>query len=107
MTRVFDGMARTLVRTFGGAVSITPVGGTARDIQAIFREIPFAFETENGRELRDIKPVLAARASDVADLRRGALVAPGNGKTYRYLSSQKLGSPSADGLTEIALELVE
>ena len=103
----FGGIAGTLSRVFGGVVTVTPAGGEARDIQAIFRHRPHRVDAENGVEITTNVPILRASISDVADLSEGDLVDPKDGVTYRYLFQENPESPAADALVNCHLEVAE
>jgi hypothetical protein len=103
---VFDGMGSLCVGVFGDSVSVTPPGGVARDMRAIFREQPEPVLGADGFEIMTVMPTLSALGTDVADLIPDGTVDPGNGKIYRCIAPMKSGSPAADAIIKIQLERI-
>ncbi|HGG04731.1 MAG TPA: hypothetical protein ENK28_04680 [Aliiroseovarius sp.] len=104
MTRLFDGVADVISRTFGDTVSVTPDGGVPRDIIGIFRDSEVPLMHDGGVEVIAAVPILSAHRDDVADMVPDGLVQPGNGKTYRAVAKLDHGSPDPRGFVDIQLE---
>lgn len=106
MSRIFDGIADTINSVFGDTVSVTPEGGAAKDIRAIFRVGEVPVMTESGTETIAPFPTLTVHRTDLAGLIPNGTVAPGNGETYRCVAKMDGGSPDPRGLVAIQLEKI-
>lgn len=106
MTRLFDGIADTISSVLGDTVNVTPPGGAATDIRAIFRDGEVPVMTDSGTETIAPFPTLTGHRTEVMSLVPDGIVDPGNGKTYRCLASMDGGSPDPRGFVVIQLELV-
>lgn len=104
MTSVFDGMGDILTGVLGDVVTVTPPGGVAADIQAIFRDADVPVQTDEGVELLDGVPRLRAARDDVATAIGGGVVELGDGRRFKLLAEMKTGNPDPRGLTTIQLE---
>lgn len=105
MTRIFDGIADTISSVLGDAVTVTPPGGVAITIQAIFRDAEIPVMNDNGTETISPFPTLTAHRTDAVAIVPDGIVVPGNGKTYRCVASMDGGSPDPRGFVAIQLEL--
>lgn len=95
---VFDGLPDIFTGAFGEAVTVTPAGGEAREIRAIFRRRPREqFGAGIGGRV-SFEATLAARTADVADLADGAAVEIG-ARSYTVAAIQ----PDDKGMTQISL----
>lgn len=72
MASPFDGLADVFVGTLGEAVTVTPTGGSAREITALVVRRPF-----DDVGITQGRPMFHARASDVSDLADGDSVTIG------------------------------
>ncbi|WP_353472328.1 hypothetical protein PVT71_13630 [Salipiger sp. H15] len=106
MPSVFAGMTGILDAVLGDAVTVQPKGGAERTERAVFREGPVLVLGQNGQEVPTVLPTLSGDRRALADLVRGSRVAPGNGKTYRVLSSLPSGSPAEDSRLTLELEMI-
>lgn len=106
MTSVFDGIGTLTAAIFGATVSVTPQGGVARDVQAVFREEPTAVLTQDGTEITTILPTLRGPRGLIADLEVDGTVRPGNGKEYRVVASIQTSNPAPDGHMVLQLEMI-
>ena len=104
MASIFDGIGTLTTGLFGDVVSVTPDGGLAREIQAVFRETPAPVLTDEGGEIMTVVPTLIAVAGDVADLVPYGIVRPDNGKVYRVIDKVPSGSPADDATMILRLE---
>lgn len=99
-------MAGVLGAVLGTSVSWTPHGGSATDIDAIFREDPVAEADDQGREILVTMPSLRVQRPAAVAIARGDIVEPGNGKTYRILNKHPSGSPASDAFVLFELEIL-
>lgn len=106
MSRIFDGIAGILTGVFGDTVTATPVGGSAGDIQGIFRDSDVPVLNDAGAETISPFPTIVMHRDDAAALIPGGLVEPGNGSTYKCLAKMDGGSPDPRGLVTVQLEKV-
>lgn len=104
MSSLFDGMGALISATFGATVTVTPVGGPPRMVDAVFREGPITVLSQDGVEVTTVIPTLVGEGRLFDDLVPDGVVDPGNGKTYRCIFSQPSGSPAVDALITIQLE---
>lgn len=103
---IFDGVAGVLNDVFGSPVTITPAGGAAYEITAIFRiEDDVIADGEGGAIVGDV-PRLSVQAPASDALKKGDLVAPGDGTIYRLGARHATGSPAPDRFTKFDLEEV-
>lgn len=107
MAGIFDGITGLLVGVFGGSVTWTPTGGSATEIDAVFREEPVRVPDEDGGEILIEFPTLRVQKPVANGLARGDLIAPGNGKTYTIGAPHGTGSPAADAFVVFELEVQE
>lgn len=107
MTSIFDGLGTLTADVFGASVSVTPPGGTMREVRAVFREEPTAVLTQDGTEIPTILPTLRGPRSLIADLVTDSEVIPGNGKIYRVVASIQTSNPAPDGHMVLQLELID
>jgi len=94
---VFDGLPDVFAATFGEAVVITPVGGEARTITAVFRreaDRDGAFDRSGQVHVAR----LSARAADVHDMTDGAEVTAGG-------ADWLAGAPGFDGRGMAVMDL--
>lgn len=106
MTSVFDGLAGPVRAIFGATVTVTPQGGSGRQITAIFREDYLIVTEEDGIETATRAPVLTLDRRELADLLPGGTCAPGNGKTYRLIARLGEPGPAPDGNVPVRLERI-
>ncbi|WP_226628419.1 hypothetical protein [Alloyangia pacifica] len=106
MTSVFAGMTGILDAVLGDSVTVQPKGGAERAEQAVFREGPVLVLGRDGQEVTTVLPTLSGDRLKLQDLMRGSTVKPGNGKTYRVLSSMPSGSPADDARLTLKLEMI-
>ena len=108
MTSLFDGMAGLLSDVFGAPVVLTPPGGDAFTVQALFREAPTEVVGEDGRGVWIEAPTVKVRRDLVAGIERLWHVAPSTapGRDFRVLSVHPSGSPAADAFLIAVLEEV-
>lgn len=109
MTGIFDGLGSLIRDTFGSNVQVTPHMGVTRTVKARFREQPIQIPGPEGVEVTTILPIVDVDRAEVADmlptkLRPGAVIDPGNGRTYRCVDDLNSGSPATDALVTIQLE---
>ncbi|TQS74024.1 hypothetical protein ERN12_05955 [Rhodobacteraceae bacterium] len=104
MMGVFEGMAGVLSDVLGAPVRYLPATGRPRDIQSIFREEPVTVTGDDGRDVLIVAPSWRVSRDLVAELARGDLVQPGNGRTYKVVNHMPTGSPACDGLLLCELE---
>lgn len=103
----FRGVAGSLSRVFGGTVTILYGTGSAREINAIFRNQPRMVDAQNGVEIETLVPVLRGSKADLADLNEGDLVDPKDGEIYRVLFPMQSASPASDALITLQMEIVQ
>ncbi|GAB5431216.1 MAG: hypothetical protein EpisKO_05860 [Epibacterium sp.] len=103
----FRGVASSLARAFGGTVTLHHGTPQARDVVAIFRQVPRRVDAHNGLEIETLVPVLRAPRDALADLSEGDLVDPRDGQIYRFLFVEDSPSPASDGLVSAQLEVVQ
>ena len=103
----FRGVAGQLSRAFGGTVTIHHGTPAARDVTAVFRQVPRRIDARNGAEIETLVPVLRASREIIADLDEGDLIAPGDGQVYRFLFPEETASPASDALVTAQLEVAE
>lgn len=106
MTGLFDGMGTIVAGVLGAPVTVTPLGGNPRSIEAAFREGPRMVAGEDGFERQTVLPTLTGLQSDLADLVPGGIVEPGNGRSYKVTGWMPTGSPASDAMAELGLERV-
>lgn len=106
MTSIFDGMGPTLRALLGGSVSVTPVGGSAQTVTAIFRASESVMTQLDGFERQSFLPVVHVNRADLAKFPVRAMVEPGDGKKYRVVAPLNSGSPAFDANVPVQLELV-
>lgn len=106
MASIFDGLGTLTAAVFGTAVSVTPRNGTARTVQAVFREEPVPVLTQDGTEIPTILPTLRAPRGQISDLVADSTVRPGNGKEYRVVAPFQTGNPASDGHMVLQLEMI-
>lgn len=106
MASIFDGLGTLTAAVFGSAVSVIPLGGIARTVQAVFREEPVPVLTQDGTEIPTILPTLRAPRGQIGDLVADSAVRPGNGKEYRVVASILTGNPAPDGHLVLQLEMI-
>lgn len=104
MTGIFDGMAGVLNGLFGAPVTITPDGGEPAVLRGVFREEPVEVADGDNGSVIDVAITLRVQRPGADDVETGAIVAPGNGKTYRIMNRITSGSPAADGFTVFELK---
>ena len=104
MTGIFDGVAGMLNVVFGAPVTITPERGPAVETRGLFREEPVVIGQGEGGDILDVQTVLKIQRPTADDIKTGAVVAPGNGKTYRVINRLPSGSPAADAFVTFQLE---
>lgn len=102
----FKGVAGALSRAFGGTVTLHFSTPAARDVRAIFRNVPRRVPAHNGVEIETLIPVLRGARSDLSDLSEGDLVDPKDGEIYKFLFHEETANPASDGLVTAQLELV-
>jgi len=102
----FRGVAASLARAFGGTVTLHPGAPQARDIQAVFRQVPRRVDGHNGVEIETLIPVLRAPRHELADLSEGDLVDPKDGQIYKFLFREESASPASDALITAQLEVI-
>lgn len=107
MTHVFDGMGPLIRDVFGGSVTVTPSGGAARSIRAVFREAELIVMESEGMEVTTLAPVLTLAKGEAADLVPGGTCAPGDGRSYRIIGYVRRGTPAADGNVALQLERLD
>lgn len=95
---VFDGLPDALLDNIGEAVTVTPGGGTARTITAIYKA-PQALSLTSDVGQRE--PMIRARTTDVSDLGDGDQV-EARGRTFRV----RYRDVGIRGLTTMHLEEV-
>ena len=98
-------MAGVLNDTFGGPVIWQNRHGGQQEIIGIFREQPVASADDADREILVIMPTLSVQRPLADEIERGDLIIAPNGKTYRVLNRHPGGSPAADALVIIELEI--
>ena len=103
----FNGVAGSLSRVFGGTVTILYGTGSARAVNAIFRNQPRMVDGQNGVQIEAIIPVLRGSKADLADLDEGDLVDPQDGEIYRILFAEQSASPASDALITLQMEIVQ
>lgn len=75
---IFDGLAGIFTDTFGEAVTVTPDGGSAREITGIYRrESDVSLELNGLGGVRADRIVVRADKADVSDLAQGDEVIAG------------------------------
>jgi|GEM_PF-1388067 len=102
----FRGVAGSLARAFGGTVTIHHGAPQARDVVAVFRQVPRRVPAANGAEIETLVPVLRAARDVIADLAEGDLIDPKDGQIYRVLFEEESASPASDALITVQLEVV-
>ncbi len=103
----FRGVASSLVRAFGGTVTLHHGTPQAREVVAVFRQVPRRVDAHNGLEIETLVPVLRAPRDVLADLSEGDLVDPKDGQIYRFLFFEESASPASDGLITAQLEVLQ
>jgi len=94
---IFDNLPETFVATFGEVVTITPVGGSPREITAIFRrEADRDSAFDRGGQIHTV--MVRIKATEAHDITDGAIVSVG-GTNY------VCGSPGFDGRGMAVIEL--
>ena len=102
----FRGVAAALARAFGGTVTLHYGTPRARDVVAVFRQLPRRAEAHNGAEIETLVPVLRASRADLVDLSTGDLVDPKDGQIYKFLFQEESPSPASDALVTAQLEVM-
>jgi hypothetical protein len=102
----FRGVAGSLARAFGGTVTLHPGTPQARDVTAVFRQVPRRVDGHNGVDIETLVPVLRGPRSELADLNEGDLVDPKDGQIYKFLFCEESSSPASDGLITAQLEVM-
>lgn len=95
MSGVFDGLADVFTGALGQPVTVTPSGGEARAISAIF-----VARSEDDLGVVQPQPAIHARSGDVADLADGDAVTV-SGTTY----AARVFRPDGRGMTTVLLEV--
>ncbi|MEM7529557.1 MAG: hypothetical protein AAF416_18120 [Pseudomonadota bacterium] len=93
---VFDGLAEALTTGLGEAITVSPAGGTAREITAIFK---MPSELTLSGDVSQRRPMVRAQTTDVSDLSEGDILIA-RSQTFRI----QLLEPNARGLTDLTLE---
>lgn len=106
MTALFNGLAQTLAGVFGETITVTPTGGTARQITAVLRNREVLTEDDLGRSIATTEPVLRASQTDIADLAEGDLITSSGGVNYAYQYQRPALSPADDARAEIVLRRI-
>lgn len=101
----FRGVAGSLARAFGGTVTFHHGTPQAREVTAIFRQVPRRVDGGNGIEIETLVPVLRAPRHEIAGLDEGDLIDPKDGQIYRFLFPEESASPASDGLVTAQLEV--
>lgn len=102
----FRGVAGSLARAFGGTVTVHHGTPQARDVVAVFRQVPRRIDGLNGVDIETMVPVLRASRADLADLNEGDLVDPKDGRIYQFLFQEESLSPASDALVTAQLEVM-
>ncbi|GGA23948.1 head-tail joining protein [Neptunicoccus cionae] len=102
----FLGVAAALAGAFGGPVTLHHGTAQARDVVAVFRQVPRRVDGHNGVEIETLVPVLRAPRSELVDLSEGDLIDPKDGQIYRFLFLEESASPASDALVTAQLEEV-
>lgn len=102
----FRGVASSLARAFGGTVTLHPGTPQARDVAAVFRQVPRRVDGLNGVDIETLVPVLRAPRSELVDLTEGDLVDPKDGQIYKFLFQEESASPASDALITAQLEVM-
>jgi hypothetical protein len=98
---VFDGLPDIFTDAFGEAVTVTPSGGDAREINAIFRRRPREqFGSGIGGRVA-FEATISARTVDVSDIADGDAVAIGS-RSYEVRAIQ----PDDKGMSMLTLRSV-
>ena len=107
MSNAFDGIAGLLNGVFGKPVDVTPVSGSARTIQGVFRREPIEVADEEGAPVLILSPTLKVPATEV--LKRGDIVEPSiaPGSRYEVMNNQASPSPASDRFVIYELEVAE
>lgn len=103
----FRGVAGSLARAFGGAVTIHYGTAQARAITAVFRNVPRRVDGQHGLSVETLVPVLRGSRADLSGLTEGDLVDPGDGEIYRFLFLEESASPASDALITAQLEVTQ
>lgn len=108
MTTIFDGLASTINGVLGGSVTVLPGGiAPSYELRAMFRRDPVSVLGAEGSELVALRPLLHVPLDLAGDLRRGDVIQPGDGKSYKILSRDVTGSPASDAFQIFELEEVQ
>ena len=102
----FRGVAGSLARAFGGTVTLHHGTPQARDVVAVFRQVPRRVDGHNGVEIETLVPVLRTSRDELADLNEGDLVDPKDGQIYKFLFQEESPSPASDALVTAQLEVM-
>lgn len=92
--------------TFGGTVQVVPPTGDAFEVFGIFRETPIEVADGDGVDVLIVSPTLALPRPEYELVPAAAQIRPGNGSSYRILNRITEGSPAADGMILIELEMI-
>lgn len=107
MSTIFDGMAGILAEVLGSpAITWLPEGLPPVPVQSVFRLAPIEVAGPDGEPVLAMTPVWRVPTDPdwPREPRRGDLLQPGDGHTYRLLSNHPSGSPAADKFLNFALE---
>lgn len=101
----FDGMSGIIAGVFGDVVVIYPGGGSAQEVQAIFRENPIQTGDAFGEGgFWTSAPSLKVKATEAEGLGSGDRV-DADGRIWRILNRVPGGSPAADRFLMFELEI--
>lgn len=104
MPSPFDGMASIIADVLGDVVVIYPGGGSAQEVQAIFRENPLETgDTFGEGGFWTTAPSLKVKSTDADDLGTGDRV-EADGRIWRVLNRIPSKSPAVDRFAWFELE---
>jgi len=109
MTSIFDGLTGILTGVLGDpGITWLPVGHDAVVVESIFRLSPVEVGGADGEPVMAMTPVWRVPFDPAwpREPKRGDIIQPGDGKSYRILWKQPSGSPAADHFLLFGLELV-
>jgi len=105
MSGIFDGMAGLLADTFGSSVVLRDAAGTARTVQAVFREVPIDEDLGDGRMQVSVVPVLRVTRTAASGIRKGDWLTLPDGRAFRVLRPIPSPSPAADAFVAFEMEV--